>query len=100
MEDFCFETVLSADRNLNLYPYWRPDDKHFCVMVRAEAGGHDVPDDKIISRFDKAWECLNVYWYGRLSGCKVISGADAVIFCGMFCTFKEQKSDLWRRYYA
>ena len=26
----------------------------FRVRARVEVGGHDIPDDKIISRFDKA----------------------------------------------
>ena len=67
MEDFCFETVLSTDRNLNLlkrakekgyfircYYFLTADPmiNIFRVRARVEIGGHDVPDDKIISRFD------------------------------------------------
>lgn len=69
MEDFCFETVLSTDRNLNLLKSAKekgyfircyyiltadPMINIFRVRARVEVGGHDVPDDKIISRFDKA----------------------------------------------
>lgn len=69
MKDFCFETVLSTDRNLNLLKRARekgyfircyyiltadPMINVFRVRARVEAGGHDVPEDKIISRFDKA----------------------------------------------
>ena len=36
--------VLTVDPMINI----------FRVRVRVEAGGHDVPEDKIISRFDKA----------------------------------------------
>lgn len=69
MEDFCFETVLSTDRNLNLLKRAKekgyfircyyiltadPMINIFRVRARVEVGGHDVPDDKIISRFDKA----------------------------------------------
>ena len=39
-KSFCFETVLSTDRNLKL-------------LQRAN-GGHDVPVEKIISRYDRA----------------------------------------------
>lgn len=44
-EDFirCYY-ILTADPMINI----------FRVRARVEAGGHDVPDDKIISRFDKA----------------------------------------------
>lgn len=66
---FCFETVLSTDRNLKLLK--RAKDAGFfirCYYVltadpqinvarvasRVSAGGHDVPTDKIISRYHKA----------------------------------------------
>ena len=66
---FCFETVLSTDRNLKLLK--RAKDAGFfvrCYYVltadpqinvarvasRVSAGGHDVPTEKIISRYDKA----------------------------------------------
>lgn len=69
MEDFCFETVMSTDRNLNLLK--RAKEKGYfirCyyiltadpiinilrVRARVEAGGHDVPEKKIISRYDRA----------------------------------------------
>lgn len=69
MEDFCFETVMSTDRNINLLR--RAKEKGYfirCyyilttdpminvlrVQARVEAGGHDVPENKIISRYDKA----------------------------------------------
>ena len=67
--DFTFETVLSTDRNLNLLRRAR-DGGYFvrCVYVltsdvginiarvrsRVELGGHDVPVDKIRSRYKKA----------------------------------------------
>lgn len=68
MDDFCFETVLSTDRNLNLLKRAKekgyfircyyiltadPMINIFRVKARVEAGGHDVPEDKIINRFDK-----------------------------------------------
>ena len=69
MEDFCFETVLSTDRNLKLLK--KPRQKGYfirCYYIltadpminvlrvksRVEAGGHDVPKEKIISRYDRA----------------------------------------------
>ncbi|MDO4339085.1 MAG: zeta toxin family protein [Eubacteriales bacterium] len=69
MEEFCFETVLSTDRNLKLLE--RAKDKGYfirCyyvltadpminvlrVRARVESGGHDVPEEKIISRYDRA----------------------------------------------
>ena len=68
-KSFCFETVLSTDRNLNLLQ--RAKDAGFfirCYYVltadpqiniarvasRVSAGGHDVPVEKIILRYDRA----------------------------------------------
>lgn len=68
-ENFCFETVLSTDRNLKLLQYAReqgyfircyyvltvdPQINVARVASRVQAGGHDVPVEKIISRYDKA----------------------------------------------
>lgn len=68
-KDFCFETVLSTDRNLNLLKrasaegffircYYvltaDPQINVFRVATRVAAGGHDVPVDKIIARYDRA----------------------------------------------
>lgn len=72
-QDFCFETVLSTDRNLRLLE--RAKDEGFfirCYYIltadpqiniarvasRVSAGGHGVPEDKIISRYDKALELV------------------------------------------
>lgn len=69
MDDFCFETVMSTDRNLNLlkkakekgyflrcYYILTTDPMINVLRVRArvEMGGHDVPEEKIISRYDRA----------------------------------------------
>lgn len=68
-QNFCFETVLSTDRNLKLLH--RAKEAGFfircyyvltvspCINVarvsgRVSAGGHDVPADKIVSRYHKA----------------------------------------------
>lgn len=68
-EEFCFETVLSTDRNLNLlkkakqqgyfircyYVLTADPIINVCrVNSRVQEGGHDVPEDKIISRYEKA----------------------------------------------
>lgn len=69
MREFCFETVLSTERNLKLLK--RTKEKGYfirCyyiltadpminvwrVKARVESGGHDVPEDKIIRRYDRA----------------------------------------------
>lgn len=69
MEEFCFETVLSTERNLKLLQ--RAKEKGYfirCYYIltadpminilrvrsRVEAGGHDVPDEKIIARYDRS----------------------------------------------
>lgn len=68
-EEFCFETVLSTDRNLKLLKKARkrgffircyyiltsdPMINIFRVKSRVESGGHDVPEDKIVLRYDRA----------------------------------------------
>lgn len=70
--DFCFETVLSTRRNLNLLKkakekgyfircYYiltaNPLINVYRVKSRVLLGGHDVPQDKIISRY---FECLKL----------------------------------------
>lgn len=69
MNEFCFETVLSTERNLRLLE--RAKEKGYfirCYYIltadpainiwrvksRVESGGHDVPKEKIISRYDRA----------------------------------------------
>lgn len=69
LEEFCFETVLSTDRNLKLLQ--RAKEKGYfircfymitCnskinvlrVRTRVEKGGHDVPEEKIVSRYNRA----------------------------------------------
>ena len=73
MEEFCFETVLSTDRNLKLLR--RAKSKGYfirCYYVltvdpminvgrvetRVNNGGHSVPREKIISRYDRALELV------------------------------------------
>ena len=73
-KDFTFETVLSTDRNLELLK--RAKEKGYEIYAvfvmtkdssinvqrvqrRAQAGGHDVPKDKIISRYQKSLKNLS-----------------------------------------
>lgn len=67
--NFCFETVLSTDRNLKLLKRAK-DQGYFIrcyyvitfdpiininrIKLRALNGGHDVPADKVISRYSKS----------------------------------------------
>lgn len=68
-QDFCFETVMSTDRNLKLLQRARgqgyfvrcyyiltadPLINVYRVRNRVLSGGHDVPEEKIISRYYKA----------------------------------------------
>ena len=68
-EDFCFETVMSTERNLNLLRRAKakgyfircfyiltadPEINVWRVQSRVAEGGHDVPREKIISRYEKA----------------------------------------------
>lgn len=69
MHEFCFETVMSTERNIRLLE--RAKQKGYFVRCyyiltadpminvlrvksRVESGGHDVPEAKIITRYDKA----------------------------------------------
>lgn len=69
MREFCFETVLSTERNLKLLKREKkngyfircyyiltadPMINVWRVKARVESGGHDVPEEKIITRYDKA----------------------------------------------
>lgn len=73
MEEFCFETVMSTERNLNLLRKAKekgyfircyyiltadPAINVYRVKSRVESGGHDVPEDKIVSRYDRALELV------------------------------------------
>lgn len=72
-KSFTFETVLSTERNLKLLK--RAKEKGYfirCiyvltanpqinvsrVFVRTQSGGHDVPKEKILSRYDKALKLI------------------------------------------
>ena len=66
-QDFTFETVLSTDRNLLLLEEAKKAGYQICAVFvltkdsainvrrvrnRVKMGGHDVPEDKIISRYE------------------------------------------------
>ena len=72
--DFTFETVLSTDRNLDLIRRAKKAGYEICVVFvltrdceinvrrvrkRVLAGGHDVPEDKIRSRYIKSLNNLS-----------------------------------------
>lgn len=73
MQQFCFETVMSTDRNLKLLQ--KAKEKGYfirCYYIltvdpminvqrvksRVKSGGHDVPEEKIISRYDRALDLV------------------------------------------
>lgn len=68
-EDFCFETVMSSDYKMNILRKAKqegyfikcvfvltadPELNVYRVAARVSKGGHDVPKDKIISRYHKS----------------------------------------------
>ena len=72
--DFTFETVLSTDRNLSLLRRAKEAGYEICavfvltsdveinarrVQERAAAGGHDVPEEKMRSRYAKSLQNLS-----------------------------------------
>ena len=73
-QDFTFETVLSTDRNLLLLEEAKKTGYQICAVYvltkdsainvrrvrnRVKMGGHDVPEDKIISRYEKSLQNLS-----------------------------------------
>ena len=67
--EFCFETVMSTERNLNLLRRAReagyfircyyvltsdPLINVYRIKTRVALGGHDVPQEKVFSRYDNA----------------------------------------------
>lgn len=70
---FCFETVLSTERNLKLLQKAKSEGYFIrCYYIltadpminiqrvksRVKSGGHNVPEEKIVSRYDKALELV------------------------------------------
>ena len=73
-QDFTFETVLSTERNLLLLEEAKKAGYQICAVFvltkdsainvhrvrnRVKMGGHDVPEDKIISRHEKSLQNLS-----------------------------------------
>lgn len=73
MQEFCFETVMSTERNLNLSKrakemgyfircyYVLTADPYinvYRVKARVASGGHDVPEEKIITKYDRALQLV------------------------------------------
>ena len=69
MSEFCFETVLSTERNIKLLEKAKqkgyfircyyiltadPMINVLRVKSRVASGGHDVPEEKIVTRYDRA----------------------------------------------
>lgn len=72
--DFCFETVMSTDRNLKLLQraiekgyfircYYvltaDPNINVYRIKARVAAGGHNVPQEKVYTRFQKAMDLVS-----------------------------------------
>ena len=72
-KDFTFETVLSTERNIDLLRKARAAGYRICAVYvltkdsainvqrvheRTAAGGHDVPDEKIVSRYERSLKNL------------------------------------------
>lgn len=104
-KEFCFETVLSTERNLILLKRARkqgyfircyyiltadPMINVWRVKARVESGGHDVPEDKIIARYDKALilvkELVNV-----CDICHIYDNSDTK----PFRIFKKKKREMY-----
>lgn len=101
-KSFTFETVLSTERNLNLLKrakeqgyfirciYVLTSDVNINIMrvrSRETMGGHGVPEDKIRSRYEKAFKLI-----GELVGiCDIVHIYDNTIT--PFRIFKKRKSE-------
>ena len=105
LQDFCFETVMSTDRNINLLKRAKekgyfikcayvitahPDINVMRVHQRTLQGGHGVPEDKIISRYHRAMKLIKEV----ISVCDIChiydnSGDDPVRI------FKKRKSEIY-----
>ena len=103
-QSFCFETVLSTERNLNLLRRAKaagfflrccyvltvdPQINAVRVMSRVAAGGHDVPVDKIFSRYEKALALVPEL----IPICDVFHIFDNS--CLPYCIFKKQDDLCW-----
>lgn len=103
LEDLCFETVMSTDRNLKLLKKAKekgyfieciyvltalPEINMMRIQARVAQGGHDVPEDKIVSRYIKCLELVK----DVVSVCDIIhiyDNSDDI----PFRIFKKQESE-------
>ena len=73
MSEFCFETVVSTERNLNLLVKAKekgyfircyyiltadPVINVWLIRSRVESGGHGVPEENVVKRYDKSLALL------------------------------------------
>lgn len=105
LKDFCFETVLSTDRNLKLLKKAKengyfikcvyiltalPDVNVMRVRARVIQGGHGVPEDKIRSRYHKSLELIKEV-IPVCDICHIYDNSDDV----PFRIFKKRKSEYY-----
>ena len=106
-KDFTFETVLSTDRNLDLLRQAKAEGYEICavfvlsnvpglnverVRCRVRAGGHDVPVDKILSRYGKSLN--NLSQLVRIADHTMVidnSGDEP----HMICEVRQQQVTIW-----
>ena len=104
-KDFCFETVLSTDRNLKLLKKAKengyfikcvyiltalPDVNVMRVRARVFQGGHGVPEDKIRSRYHKSLELIKEV-IPVCDICHIYDNSDDI----PFRIFKKRKSEYY-----
>lgn len=104
-KDFCFETVLSTDRNLNLLKKAKekgyfikcvyiltalPEVNVMRVRARVIQGGHGVPEDKIRSRYHKSLELIKEV-IPVCDICHIYDNSDDI----PFRIFKKRKSEYY-----
>ena len=105
LKDFCFETVLSTDRNLNLLKKAKekgyfikcvyiltalPEVNVMRVRARVIQGGHGVPEDKIRSRYHKSLELIKEV-IPVCDICHIYDNSDDI----PFRIFKKRKSEYY-----
>ena len=104
-KDFCFETVLSTDRNLKLLKKAKekgyfikcvyiltalPDVNVMRVRARVIQGGHGVPEDKILSRYHRCLDLVKEV-IPLCDICHVYDNSDDV----PFRIFKKRKTEFY-----
>ena len=105
MQEFCFETVLSTERNLKLLKRAKergyfircyyiltadPMINVWRVKARVESGGHDVPEEKIITRYDKSLELVSEL-IKVCDICHIYDNSDS----NPFRIFKKRKEEMF-----